>query len=85
MAEIVSSMKEGSLVLFNESFSATNVRRVPKIAWEIIDSLLTCGTKVVFVTHNYDLTNKYLAEGPSEVTFLQLTKNSDVSPAFMLN
>jgi hypothetical protein len=53
MSAIVDRLGRGSLVLFNESFAATNEREGSEIARQIVQALLEKGIKVAFVTHLY--------------------------------
>jgi DNA mismatch repair ATPase MutS len=55
MSEIVDQLVPGSLVLFNESFAATNEREGSEIARQVVRGLLETGVKVFFVTHLFDL------------------------------
>ena len=54
MSEIVDRTAPNSIVLFNESFAATNEREGSEIARQITTALVGCGVKVFFVTHLYE-------------------------------
>ena len=54
MNGIVDNVRANSLLLFNESFAATNEREGSEIARQIICALLEKGVKVFFVTHLYE-------------------------------
>lgn len=47
-----------SLLLMNESFSSTNSREGAVIAEEILKALSVIGSRVVFVTHLYELAKR---------------------------
>ncbi|EGD50050.1 DNA mismatch repair protein MutS domain protein [Thermoanaerobacter ethanolicus JW 200] len=51
MSDIVDNIKPNSMVLFNESFAATNEREGSEIARQIITALIEKRIKVFFVTH----------------------------------
>ena len=54
MNEIVDIVTPHALLLFNESFAATNEREGSEIARQIVSALLERPNKVVFVSHQYD-------------------------------
>ncbi len=54
MGEIVDRLEPNSIVLFNESFAATNEREDSEIAGQITNALVESGIKVIFVTHQYE-------------------------------
>jgi DNA mismatch repair ATPase MutS len=55
MSEIADRVRAGSLVLFNESFAATNEREGSEIGRQVVQALLEAGVRVFFVTHQFDL------------------------------
>ena len=57
MDAIVDNLKPRSLILFNESFAATNEREGSEIARQIVSALLERSHKVVFVSHQFDFTH----------------------------
>ena len=59
MSAIVDVITPDALVLFNESFAATNEREGSEIARQITRALLDMKIKVFFVTHLYDLASSY--------------------------
>src|SRR5438552_1876335 len=54
MSQIVDQITPGSMVLFNESFAATNEREGSEIAKQIVSALLEEHIKMFFVTHLYE-------------------------------
>ncbi len=54
MSEIVDRAVPNALVLFNESFAATNEREGSEIARQVVEALAECGLKLFFVTHLYE-------------------------------
>ena len=51
---IVDQITPDAILLFNESFAATNEREGSEIARQITSALLERRVKIVFVTHLYD-------------------------------
>lgn len=79
MDEIVTYIQPGGLVLFNESFAATNEREGTEIAAEIVDVLLEKRMKVVFVTHFYELALVFSESERTDTLFLQAERTEDGS------
>ncbi|MGN8200382.1 MutS-related protein [Salinisphaera sp. RV14] len=79
MDEIVTHIQPGSLILFNESFAATNEREGAEIAAEIVDVLLEKQMKVVFVTHFYELALAFSESERTDVLFLEAERSEDGS------
>jgi len=79
MDAIVQCMAPGALVLFNESFAATNEREGAAIATEIIEALIDKHVKVVFVTHFYELPRHFSAPARGKVLFLTAERGEDGS------
>ena len=59
MSGIVNHITPNSMVLFNESFAATNEREGSEIARQIISALLEKHVKVFFVTHLYEFAHGF--------------------------
>jgi DNA mismatch repair ATPase MutS len=71
MSEIVDNITPNSIVLFNESFAATNEREGSEIARQIVNALLEKQVKVFFVTHLYELAHGFHAKGMENAIFLR--------------
>jgi hypothetical protein len=69
MHEVVMQIQPGALMLFNESFAATNEREGSEIARQIVHALLESGIRVAYVTHLYDLAHGFV--GDTEAYFLR--------------
>ena len=54
MGEITQQITPRSIILFNESFAATNEREGSEIARQITTALVESGVKAVFVTHLFE-------------------------------
>ncbi|GAB4504845.1 MAG: DNA mismatch repair protein MutS [Anaerolineales bacterium] len=71
MSQIVDHLTPHAIVLFNESFAATNEREGSEIARQIVAALLEKKVKVFFVTHLYELVHGFHAKGMDNAIFLR--------------
>jgi DNA mismatch repair ATPase MutS len=71
MSEIVDAIAPNSIVLFNESFAATNEREGSEIARQVVSALLEKQIKVFYVTHLYELARGFHDKGMSNAIFLR--------------
>ena len=53
MSELTDHLEDGTLMLFNESFAATNEREGSEICRQITQALIENGVEVFSVTHLY--------------------------------
>jgi hypothetical protein len=84
MSETAARLRRHSIVLFNESFAATDEREGSEIARQIIRALREAGVKVLFVTHMYDLAHGlYRASSESEA-FLRAERRDDGRRTYQL-
>jgi hypothetical protein len=84
MSEIVDHLSPNDLVLFNESFAATNEREGADIASEIIESLLDRNIKVYFVTHSFELAHRWYVGSARPAKFLRAGRREDGSRPFKI-
>lgn len=77
MSETADQLGPNALVLFNESFSATNEREGADIAEEIIGALLEANAKVMFVTHSFELAHRFYRQSRRGALFLRAERLSD--------
>jgi hypothetical protein len=84
MSVIVDRVRPDSLVLFNESFAATNEREGSEIARQIVRALLDRGLKVVFVTHLYELAHRFHLDRRPDALFLRAERREDGTRSFKL-
>lgn len=77
MDAIVGHITPGGMMLFNESFAATNEHEGAAIAAEIIEVLLEKRIKVVFVTHFYELPLHFSDPARDNVLFLAAERSED--------
>ncbi len=76
MSSIVDMLSPYSMVLFNESFAATNEREGSEIAKQIVRVLLENHIKVFFVTHLFTFARDFFEEKPENTTFLRAERQS---------
>ena len=84
MSGIADRIKPDSLILFNESFSATNEREGSEIGRQIVRALLENQIKVFFVTHLYDFSNGFYEQRMDNALFLRAERQADGSRTFRL-
>jgi len=84
MSEIVDHLTSGSLLLFNESFAATNEREGSEIAWQITSGLLEKGIKIFFVTHQYEFAHCLHDQNMENAIFLLAERKADGTRTFKL-
>ncbi|CAG4886833.1 MutS-related protein [Paraburkholderia saeva] len=84
MSAIIEHIKEHSLLLCNESFSATNEREGSEIARQIIVALLQKRVKIVFVTHLYALAHGLHEQKTQGMMFLRAERRPDGERTFRL-
>ncbi|MGP5228366.1 MutS-related protein [Arthrobacter rhombi] len=76
MDGIVDRLSPSALMLFNESFGATNEREGSEIGRQVVRALLKAGIKVVFVTHMYDLAGVMAEQNDESMLFLRADRGS---------
>ena len=84
MSVIADQAGPNSLVLFNESFAATNEREGSQIARQIINALLDTGSRVMFVTHMFDLAAALHDDEQQRGLFLRAQREQDTNRTFKL-
>jgi DNA mismatch repair ATPase MutS len=84
MSEIVEHLTPHAMLLFNESFAATNEREGSEIARQIVSALLERRIKVFFVTHLYEFANRFSAKRMDGAIFLRAERLADGTRTFKL-
>ncbi|MBN2240790.1 MAG: hypothetical protein JW712_13535 [Dehalococcoidales bacterium] len=84
MSDIVAHLSANSLVLFDESFMATNEREGSEIARQITGALLEKGIKVCFVTHQYEFSSSYFYNKMINTVFLRAERKDDGTRTFKI-
>jgi len=85
MSEIVNQIEPRSLLLFNESFAATNEREGSEIARQIVCALLEKGMKVFYVTHLHEFARALFEHKNDAMLFLRAERTPDGRRTFKLN
>lgn len=84
MSDIADQLSPNCMVLFNESFAATNEREGAEIARAIVRALLEAGIKVFFVTHSFELAHGFYGRGMGDALFLRAERQADGGRTFRL-
>lgn len=84
MSHIVDDVTPNSMLLFNESFAATNEREGSEIARQITSALVEKGIKVFFVTHLYEFAHGLHARKMKNAIFLRAERMTDGARTFRL-
>jgi DNA mismatch repair ATPase MutS len=84
MSEIADALAPDGMVLFNESFAATNEREGSEIARQIVRALLDKRIKVFFVTHMFDLARGLFDAELPDAMFLRADRQADGTRSFRL-
>jgi DNA mismatch repair ATPase MutS len=84
MSGIADFAGANSLVLFNESFAATNEREGSEIARQIVQALLEANVKIFFVTHMAEFAHAFWEEKMESALFLRAERQSDGRRTFKL-
>jgi DNA mismatch repair ATPase MutS len=84
MSVIVDDMTSNSMVLFNESFAATNEREGSEIARQIIRALMEKRIRVFFVTHLYEFAYGFYDKQKGNAMFLRAERQNDGGRTFKI-
>ena len=84
MSEIVDHLSPNSMLLFNESFAATNEREGSEIARQIVTALVERRAKIFFVSHQFTFTSGFHGQEWENVTFLRAERREDGTRTFKL-
>jgi len=84
MSEIVDHISPNSILLFNESFAATNEREGSEIAKQIVAALLEKGIRVFFVTHFFEFAHHFAKKKAEGTLFLRSERQAEGGRTFKL-
>lgn len=84
MRAITDGLQPGALLLFNESFAATNEREGTEVAKGIVRALFESGATVFFVTHMFALAQALREEYGARAVFLRALRRADGTRPFKL-
>jgi DNA mismatch repair ATPase MutS len=76
MSDIVDHLSSDCIVLFNESFAATNEREGSEISRQIVTALLEKRVKVFFVTHQYEFAQSIYEKKMPNALFLRAERKA---------
>lgn len=77
MSALADAIRPGALVLFNESFSSTNEREGSEIARQVVRALREAGSRVVFVSHQFDFADSFRSEEGGAALFLRAVRHAN--------
>ncbi|MCP1662141.1 DNA mismatch repair ATPase MutS [Methanocalculus sp. AMF5] len=84
MSQIVDSLKPDSMVLFNESFAATNEREGSEVSHQIVSALIEKQIRVLFVTHLHEFSRSLYDQSPDNALFLRAERMQDGERTFRI-
>jgi DNA mismatch repair ATPase MutS len=84
MSEIVDRIAPNSMLLFNESFAATNEREGSEIAKQIVLAMLEKHIKIFFVTHLHEFARGIYDRKNEDALFLRAERVADGTRTFRL-
>jgi DNA mismatch repair ATPase MutS len=76
MSQIADQIRPNSMILFNESFAATNEREGSEIARQITRALVEKRVKVFFVTHQYEFAHGFYESKLQNAIFLRAERKA---------
>ncbi len=82
MNTVAEELTSRCLVLFNESFAATNEREGSEIGRQIIRALAESGVRILFVTHLFDLAESIYLQRDDSALFLRAERRDDGQRTF---
>jgi DNA mismatch repair ATPase MutS len=84
MSTIAGQISPHCLILFNESFAATNEREGSEIGRQVVRALLEAGIRVFFVTHQFDFAASFHRQHQASTLFLRAPRQADGQRSFRL-
>jgi hypothetical protein len=84
MSAIVDQLRPNAMVLFNESFAATNEREGSEIARQAVSALLERRLRVFFVTHLYEFARGFHDQKTDNAIFLRAERRADGTRTFKI-
>lgn len=84
MSDVADGIGRHAMVLFNESFAGTNEREGSDVAHQIVSALLEAGVRVIFVSHMYAFSQRFLESAADGTLFLRADRGENGSRTFKL-
>lgn len=85
MDDIAGRIRSRAMMLFNESFAATNEREGSEIARQIVSALVDRGIMVFFVSHMYEFARVFFDDRSVKALFLRADRAEDGNRSFRLH
>jgi DNA mismatch repair ATPase MutS len=85
MSDIVDHLTSRAMILFNESFAATNEREGSQIARQIVSALLEKHVRIAFVTHLSEFAASFHQRDMANTLFLRAERQADGARSFQLH
>ena len=84
MSVIADHISQHDLILFNESFAATNEREGSEIGRQVVRALLEAEARIFFVSHQFDFADSFHRQQPDTTLFLRAPRQPDGRRTFRL-
>jgi len=84
MSRIADWIRPHCLMLFNESFAATNEREGSEIGRQVVSALFEAEITVFFVTHQFDFADGFHRQGAESTLFLRAERQSEGQHSYKL-
>lgn len=84
MSTIANQIRPRTLMLFNESFAATNEREGSEIGRQVVRALLEAQIDVLFVTHQFDFADSFRRQPTDTTLFLRAPRRGGGGRTFRL-
>jgi hypothetical protein len=84
MSKIADQIVPNCLMLFNESFAATNEREGSEIGRQVVQALLDADIRVLFVTHQFDFAESFHHHGEETTLFLRAPRHPEGQRSYKL-
>ncbi len=84
MSTIADEIRPHCLMLFNESFAATNEREGSEIGRQVVSALLDAEITVFFVTHQFDFADGFHRQRADSTLFLRAERRSEGQASYKL-
>jgi DNA mismatch repair ATPase MutS len=85
MSTIADQIHPHCLMLFNESFAATNEREGSEIGRQVVSALLDAGITVFFVTHQFDFADGFHRQRADSTLFLRAERRVEGQATYKLS
>ena len=84
MSRLADRIAPHSLMLFNESFAATNEREGSEIGRQVVQALLDSEIRLLFVTHQFDFAEGFRQHRADTTLFLRAPRHPEGQRTYKL-